>query len=142
MTDAELLQELARRESRWRALLRQVQQFHLKQLGRDVQPMTWIGGDTLGTHSWFGFYWKPELFWFGFGLHRAEWCPLIEADRRAPESQAWSALQQAIPSVWNVRGSTAGNLFLRLWADPGGDDESVGNWFLQRSRELHEFATA
>lgn len=142
-TDAELLLRLARREAEWQALLEPVQEFHRNQLGRTVLPVGWVGGNVLGRHSWFGFYWKPELFWFGFGLHEGHWCPLIEADRRAAESQVWETLSEAMPSVWRIGGGPGG-LYLRLWAQPTALDDPGGTqaWFLQRSRELHEFAAA
>lgn len=138
MTDLELLRMFAAREAGWVSRLARLQEVHRKQFRRGVGPIHWMSGDTLGSHSWLGFYWKPEYFWFGYGLGEGVWRLLIEADRRSAASVAWNDLREDLSEAWAVQMSPR---YLRLWG-PAADasDADQDAWLLARSRELHEFA--
>ena len=138
MNDLELLRMFVAREADWVSRLARLQVVHRKQFRRTIGPVHWMSGDTLGSHSWLGFYWKPEYFWFGYGLHDGAWKLLIEADRRSAASVAWEVLREDLPETWPLETSPR---YFRLWgpaADAGGEDQD--RWLLSRSRELHEFA--
>lgn len=142
MTDAEVLHLFLQRERRWSAVLHDLREFHVTHIGKEVTPVTWMpGSPTMGTHGWFGYYWRKEIFWFGYGLRGGSWLPLIESDRRSAHSESWNTLRQSLPQAWEVVDADS-NAFARLWApvDLDEDDESQRQWFRERSLELHEFA--
>lgn len=141
MTDGELLRTLVQRTGTWTALLEQLRLEHANTLGRNPQPVGWIAGDTLGRWSWLGYFWEPERFWFGYGYHRGEWTPLIEADVRNRHAQAWLQLQIQLPGAWLV---DTGGPYARLWATlpATASREEQFTWFRDRSLELHEYSLA
>ncbi|MBL9208150.1 MAG: hypothetical protein JNN01_23895 [Opitutaceae bacterium] len=139
MTDGDLMRTLVQRCASWTALLEQLRIEHANNLGRKPEAITWIPGDTLGRWSWYGYFWSPERFWFGYGYHRGEWTPLIEADVRNPHAQSWLQLQIQLPGAWVV---DMGGCYARLWAalPPSASVETQFNWFRDRSMELHEYS--
>lgn len=141
MTDGEFLRQWILRGERWLSLLQDLRRFHAQELGRLPQAVAWVTGDTLGAFSWYGFFWEPERYWFGFGYRAGEWRPVIEADSRLPQIRYWMDLQNQIPGAWDVE---VVGIWARLWApvDMVPDTPTQLDWFRERSRELHEFAVA
>lgn len=138
MTDGELLQELVRRSIGWARILDKLRKTHREMMGRSSEPNAWTAGDTLGTWSWFGYYWEQERFWFGYGWRRSLWQPVLSADVRSPHSQSWLHLRAQLPAVWKTE---AGGDFAYLWSNLADDDlEEHAQWFHDRSRELHEYS--
>jgi hypothetical protein len=139
MTDGDLMRVFAHRHAGWTLLLETLRTEHATSLGRTPQGIGWTAGDTLGVWSWYGFFWHPERFWFGYGLLRGQWTPLIEADIRNRHAQSWLQLRSQLPGSWSV---DVGGHYARLWASlpaSAGAEEQIG-WFKERSRELHEYS--
>lgn len=140
ITDGELVRLWAARCAQWARLLEDLRVAHARDFGRTPGPLHWTLGTTLGPWSWFGFYWEPERYWFGYGFDEVEWRPLIEADHRVPGSrQVWLQMEHQIPSQWQLQKFAN---YSRLWgpAVVEVDLQSHRDWFTQRSQELHEYA--
>jgi hypothetical protein len=140
MTDAQVLEEFLVREKRWLALLEDLRGFHYAQMSKVTSRCEWIASQELRQHSWLGFFWQQEMFWFGFGYHERMWRPVIEADNRSKYSDAWGKLGDQLAGTWETV-STAGNLYRRLWSPATLAEETAdqSRWFRDRSRELHEY---
>lgn len=138
MNDGELMRELARRCTGWMRVLEKLRTTHRELMGRVTEPTAWTPGDTLGTWSWLGYYWEQERFWFGYGWRRGLWQPVLSADVRSPHSQSWLHLRAQLPAVWKTEASGD---FAYLWSDlAGGILAKHGQWFHDRSMELHEYS--
>jgi len=138
MTDGELLRELVQRSIGWKRVLEKLRVTHRVMMGRATEPVAWTAGDTLGTWSWFGYYWQKERFWFGYGSRGGHWQPTISADVRSPHAQSWLQLRAQLPSTWEPE--IAGD-FAYLWSDLAGKDPEVhGQWLHDRSLELNEYS--
>lgn len=138
MTDGELLRQLVQRSIRWKRILERLQETHVAVLGRSPEMIAWVPGDTLGTWSWYGYYWDPERFWFGYGYHGDTWQPMVSADLRSRHTHSWLQLRAQLPGIWNA---SVGGDFAYLWSDLGDrEPEEQGRWFHDRSMELHEYS--
>lgn len=140
MTDAQVLHEFLQREQRWLHTLQALRSFHETEMGKVTTAVQWVGGRELGRLSWLGYYWHREMFWFGYGLHGAQWRPMIEADNRSRFAEVWQSMRHQLSGNWEA-ASAEGSLYLRLWSPDGigGSSESETEWFKSRSRELHEY---
>lgn len=138
MTDGELLRQLVQRSISWKGVLEKLRATHTETLGRSIEVTSWVAGDTLGTWSWYGFYWDPERFWFGYGYHGDTWQPMISADIRTRHAQSWLQLRSQLPTVWSA---SVGGDFAYLWSSLGDrDPQEQSRWFHDRSMELHEYS--
>ncbi len=139
MTDGELLRQLVQRSISWNGVLEKLRATHAETLGRSIDGLSWIADAPLGIWSWYGFYWKAERFWFGYGYQGGAWQPTISADIRTHYVQSWMQLRAQLPLAWGVdevRGP-----FAYLWSSLGDrDPEEQGRWFHDRSMELHEYS--
>jgi len=138
MTDGELIQQLAKRSAGWEGVLGKLRSVHIDNLGRAIEPTQWVEGESAGIWSWFGYYWQTERFWFGYGLNRGGWQPIISADIRSRHAQSWLQLRSQLPSAWSAE---VGGDFAFLWSSLADAEASAqGRWFHDRSMELHEYS--
>lgn len=139
LTDGRLVLLWTERSGQWHRTLAALHRHHERNLGRAPGPIHWIGSPDAGPWTWFGFFWEPEKFWFGYGLQDGDWRPLIEADTRQPAARAWRHLAEQLPEVWPVAGAGS---YRRLWAPPeiGALARAHERWFRDRSQELNDYA--
>lgn len=140
MTDSEIFREFMHRQRNWMQTLQELRSVHVSTMGKRVGEVHWLASPENGPLSWFGYFWEPEKFWFGFGWNDGVWRPLIEADLRSRHSAVWDNLRDQMGGGWETI-SVAGGIYCRLWSRLDSAETAAGQlqWFKERSHEIHEY---